>query len=181
MTEKILARHAGRPQAAPGDNIWVNVDILMTHDVCGPGTIGIFRKQFGPNAKVWDRHKVERFVTAWESADLDGLIALLTDDVFMAMPPIPFEYEGRELVGRFCATIFDAGRRFDLVLTRANDQPALGAYVRRPDGTSVAVGLYVLALAGDRIDSLIRFEPTVFPWFGLPETPSGGDAPRVDR
>src|SRR6266542_5316814 len=58
MTEKILARHAGRSRASTGDNIWVNVDILMTHDVCGPGTIGIFRKQFGANAKVWDRQKV---------------------------------------------------------------------------------------------------------------------------
>ena len=58
MTEKILARHAKRKSAAPGDNIWVDVDILMTHDVCGPGTIGIFRKEFGANAKVWDREKV---------------------------------------------------------------------------------------------------------------------------
>lgn len=58
MTEKVLARHAGRTSAVPGDNIWVDVDILMTHDVCGPGTIGIFRKQFGPTAKVWDREKV---------------------------------------------------------------------------------------------------------------------------
>jgi len=58
MTEKVLARHAGRKSAVPGDNIWVDVDILMTHDVCGPGTIGIFRKQFGPAAKVWDREKV---------------------------------------------------------------------------------------------------------------------------
>ena len=58
MTEQVLARHAGRKTVAPGDNIWVDVDILMTHDVCGPGTIGIFRKQFGPNAKVWDPEKV---------------------------------------------------------------------------------------------------------------------------
>lgn len=58
MTEKVLARHAGRTSVVPGDNIWVDVDILMTHDVCGPGTIGIFRKQFGPTAKVWDREKV---------------------------------------------------------------------------------------------------------------------------
>jgi 3-isopropylmalate/(R)-2-methylmalate dehydratase large subunit len=58
MTEKVLARHAGRTSVAPGDNIWVDVDILMTHDVCGPGTIGIFRKQFGPAARVWDREKV---------------------------------------------------------------------------------------------------------------------------
>src|SRR5438128_2907399 len=58
MTEQVLAGHAGRKTVVPGDNIWVDVDILMTHDVCGPGTIGIFRKQFGPNAKVWDPEKV---------------------------------------------------------------------------------------------------------------------------
>ncbi len=58
MTEQVLARHADRKTVAPGDNIWVDVDILMTHDVCGPGTIGIFRKQFGPDAKVWDPEKV---------------------------------------------------------------------------------------------------------------------------
>src|SRR2546428_6500432 len=58
MTEKILARHAGRDAVRPGDNIWVDVDVLMTHDVCGPGTIGVFKKHFGENAKVWDRDKV---------------------------------------------------------------------------------------------------------------------------
>ncbi|XP_038979720.1 3-isopropylmalate dehydratase large subunit, chloroplastic-like [Phoenix dactylifera] len=58
MTEKILARASERPQLAPGENVWVNVDVLMTHDVCGPGTIGIFKREFGQNAKVWDREKV---------------------------------------------------------------------------------------------------------------------------
>src|SRR5215475_14030567 len=58
MTEKILARHSGREVAKPGDNIWVDADILMTHDVCGPGTIGVFKKEFGKDAKVWDREKV---------------------------------------------------------------------------------------------------------------------------
>lgn len=58
MTEKILARAAGKDFVAPGENVWVNVDVLMTHDVCGPGTIGIFKKHFGENAKVWDREKV---------------------------------------------------------------------------------------------------------------------------
>jgi len=42
----------------PGDNVWVNADVLMTHDVCGPGTIGVFKREFGKNAKVWDRNKV---------------------------------------------------------------------------------------------------------------------------
>src|SRR5580704_4897604 len=58
MTEKVLARAAGRDSVKPGDNIWVNVDVLMTHDVCGPGTFGIFKKHFGKDAKVWDREKV---------------------------------------------------------------------------------------------------------------------------
>ncbi len=58
MTEKILARHAGRDAVQPDDSVWINTDILMTHDVCGPGTIGIFKKEFGKDAKVWDRDKV---------------------------------------------------------------------------------------------------------------------------
>ncbi len=58
LTEKILARHAGLDRVAPGENIWVDTDILMTHDVCGPGTIGVFKQHFGPAARVWDREKV---------------------------------------------------------------------------------------------------------------------------
>jgi 3-isopropylmalate/(R)-2-methylmalate dehydratase large subunit len=58
LTEKILARHSNRAITQPGDNIWVDVDVLMTHDVCGPGTIGIFKENFGKDAKVWDRNKV---------------------------------------------------------------------------------------------------------------------------
>jgi RNA polymerase sigma-70 factor (ECF subfamily) len=113
---------------------------------------------------------VESFVRAWQAADLDGLVALLTDDVFVSMPPMPFEYEGRDVVARFCAGIFRAGRRFDLVPTRANAQPALGAYLRAPGGVSHGVGLYVLTLAGGRIRAMTRFEDTVLPWFGLPRS-----------
>ncbi len=58
ITEKILARHAGLSNVSPGENIWVDIDLLMTHDVCGPGTIGIFEKEFGEDAKVFDREKV---------------------------------------------------------------------------------------------------------------------------
>ncbi len=58
ITEKILARAAGKETVRPGENIWVNADILMTHDVCGPGTIGIFQREFGADAKVFDREKV---------------------------------------------------------------------------------------------------------------------------
>ena len=58
ITEKILARHAGRKSVRPGENVWVDVDVLLTHDVCGPGTIGVFQAEFGKDAKVWDPDKV---------------------------------------------------------------------------------------------------------------------------
>jgi len=58
ITEKILARASGKKRVDPGENIWVNVDILLTHDVCGPGTIGVFQREFGKTAKVWDPNKV---------------------------------------------------------------------------------------------------------------------------
>ena len=113
---------------------------------------------------------VAMFARAWESADLDALVALLTDDVFIAMPPEPFGYEGRDAVARYLARQFGAGRRFDLVPTRANGQPAFGAYLRVPAGIRHATGFYVLTLAGDRICAMTRFEASVLPWFGLPRS-----------
>jgi RNA polymerase sigma-70 factor (TIGR02960 family) len=113
---------------------------------------------------------VAKFVRAWESADLDALVALLTDDVFMSMPPMPFEYEGRDVVARFCAMLFGAGRRFDLVPARANGQPAFGVYLRGSGGIRHGTGLYVLTLTGDQICALTRFEASVLPWFGLPRS-----------
>jgi 3-isopropylmalate/(R)-2-methylmalate dehydratase large subunit len=58
LVEKILAKASGRSVVEPGENIWVNVDVLMTHDVCGPGTIGVFKREFGADAKVWDSEKI---------------------------------------------------------------------------------------------------------------------------
>ena len=113
---------------------------------------------------------VAKFVSAYESADLDALVSLLTDDVFMSMPPMPLEYQGRDVVARFCAVLFGAGRRFDLVPTRANGQPAFGAYLRAPTGIRHGTGLFVLTLAGERISAMIRFESSVLPWFGLPRS-----------
>lgn len=113
---------------------------------------------------------VAEFVRAYESADLDAVVALLTDDVFVSMPPMPFEYEGRDVVARFCGRLFGAGRRYDLVATRANGQPAFGMYLRSPEGISHGVGLLVLTLAGGRICAMTRFENSVLPWFGLPRS-----------
>jgi SnoaL-like domain/Sigma-70, region 4 len=111
---------------------------------------------------------VTSFVEAYEAADVDAVVALLTDDVFISMPPMPFEYEGRDAASRFITAVLGSGRRFRLVPARANGQPALGAYVLGPDGISHGAGLFVLTLTHDRIGAMSRFENTVFPWFGLP-------------
>jgi RNA polymerase sigma-70 factor (ECF subfamily) len=113
---------------------------------------------------------VAEFVRAYESGDLDSLIALLTDDVFLSMPPFPLEYEGIEVVTRLYGRMMGSGRRFDLVPTRANGQPAFGAYLRAPTGIRHGTGLLVLTLAGDRICSVTRFDTSVLPWFGLPRS-----------
>ncbi len=116
---------------------------------------------------------VAKFVRAYESAALDAVVALLTDDVFVSMPPMPFEYEGRDVVARFCASLFRSGRRFDLVPTRANGQPAFAAYLRVPTGIRHGTGLFVLTLTGDRICAMTRFDNGVLPWFGLPRSLPG--------
>jgi RNA polymerase sigma-70 factor (ECF subfamily) len=113
---------------------------------------------------------VAEFVRAYESADLDAIVALLTDDVFVSMPPMPLEYEGRDIVARFCAGILRPGRRFDLIPTRANGQPAFGTYLRSPTGIRHGTGLFVLTLSGNRICAMTRFENSVYPWFGLPQS-----------
>jgi RNA polymerase sigma-70 factor (ECF subfamily) len=109
-----------------------------------------------------------RFASAWEAADLGALVSLLTDDVFVSMPPIPYEYVGQGAAADFAASVFAAGRRFDLMPTRANNQPAFGAYVHTPDGARRGSGLYVLSLAGDRICAMSHFDRSVLPRFGLP-------------
>jgi hypothetical protein len=70
-------------------------------------------------------------------------VALFTDDIFVSMPPIPLEYQGRNGVARLFASIFGSGRRVDLVPTRANGQPAFGAYLRAPTGVRHGIGLFV--------------------------------------
>ena len=115
---------------------------------------------------------VAKFVSAYESADIDALVALLTDDVFLSMPPMLLEYRGRDSVAGFFAFVFGSVQRVQLVPTRANGQPAFGVYLRTPNGIQ-GVGFFVLTLAGDRISALTRFEETVLPAFGLPPSLPG--------
>jgi RNA polymerase sigma-70 factor (ECF subfamily) len=116
---------------------------------------------------------VAKFVGAYESGDVDALVALLTADVCVSMPPIPLEYHGRDAVARFYASIIES-RTYDLVPTRANGQLAFGAYLRAPTGgIRHGTGLLVLTLTGDRICAVTRFENSVLPSFGLPRSLPG--------
>jgi len=125
-----------------------------------------------PPDSAAERELIARLTRAFDAGDVAGVVALLTDDVQLRMPPVPLEYQGRELTARFLTVVaFRQGRTYRLVATRANGQPAFGAYVRDPlTGVARAAGLIVLTLAGDRISVLTRFDNSALPRFGLPRT-----------
>jgi ketosteroid isomerase-like protein len=117
-----------------------------------------------------EKQLIDRLTHAYETGDVDGIIALFTDDAWLTMPPAPLEYQGRDLIARFLKAIsFRDGRTYRLILTRANGQLAFGAYLReaRPDAAR-ANSLLVLTLTGSRIQAMTRFEGTMLPRFDLP-------------
>jgi RNA polymerase sigma-70 factor (TIGR02960 family) len=121
-----------------------------------------------------ERELVGRFADAFENGDVDRLVALLTDDAWLSMPPSPLQYQGPAAIGRFLSTVPAGGRleRFRLVPTRANTQPAFAFYMRDAQcPIAHGTGLIVLTLEGDRISAITAFHDTsVFPQFGLPRT-----------
>jgi RNA polymerase sigma-70 factor (TIGR02960 family) len=119
-----------------------------------------------------EQELIKRLTRAYETGDVNELVALLSDDVLMTMPPIPLEYQGRELVTRFLtAFVFQPDTVFRLVATRANGQPAFGAYLRDPQAkVAHANGLLVFTLAHGQISAITRFDTSVLPRFGLPLT-----------
>ncbi len=120
-----------------------------------------------------EREIVGRFARAFESGDVDGVVAMLTDDARLTMPPEPVEYRGRRAIHGFLSTVPAGGalQRFRLVATRANGQPAFGCYLRMPSGPARAYGLMVLTLGADRITAITGFPDTsVFASFCLPRT-----------
>jgi RNA polymerase sigma-70 factor (ECF subfamily) len=112
---------------------------------------------------------IERFTRAFVSDDIDDLVALLTEDVVVNMPPLPLEWQGREAVRQVLAAVLQPGRR--LLATRANRRPAFGLYL--PDRFAPvlhAVGLLVLTLSGDRVAAITSFERAALVGFGLPRS-----------
>jgi RNA polymerase sigma-70 factor (TIGR02960 family) len=127
-----------------------------------------------PNSPA-EQRLVAEFTRAYETADVQRLIDVLTDDVKLVMPPWPFQYLGRDLAARFhTAVTFREGRTYRLVPTRANGQPAFALYTKDPHARVLhANGLMVLTLAGDHISALTRFDNSVLPTFGLPRSLPG--------
>ena len=127
-----------------------------------------------PNSPA-EAELVARLTRAYETGDVDGLVALLTEDVWVAMPPVPLQYQGLELAARFhTAVTFRQGRTYQVIPTRANGQLAFGAYVRDPSGgPRHAMGLLVFTLTGNRICAITRFDSSVLPRFGLPRSLPG--------
>ncbi|HYZ53825.1 MAG TPA: sigma-70 family RNA polymerase sigma factor [Streptosporangiaceae bacterium] len=123
-----------------------------------------------PPGSAVELELVERFTRAMEDGDVDDIVALLTEDVWLSMPPLALEYQGRELAARFLAAVRH-GRSYRVVATRANGQPAFGVYVRDPHASVAhANGLLVLTLAGGQICAMTNFGAGAFPGFGLPRT-----------
>jgi RNA polymerase sigma-70 factor (ECF subfamily) len=120
-----------------------------------------------------EREVVGQFANAIEDGDIDTVVALLTDDALLTMPPYPYEYQGGAAIGNFLRV---RGARHDtplrLVPTRANGQPAFGCYFPLPQtDIARAYGLMVLTLAGGSIAGITFFaDSSVFPQFGLPRT-----------
>jgi RNA polymerase sigma-70 factor (ECF subfamily) len=118
-----------------------------------------------------ERELVRRFTQAYEAGDVREVVTLLTEDAWLVMPPVPMQYQGRELAARFWgATAFRPGRSARLVPTRANGQPAFGLYVREPQGTVArGNGILVLTLAGSQISAVTGFpDQRALRSFGLP-------------
>jgi RNA polymerase sigma-70 factor (TIGR02960 family) len=120
-----------------------------------------------------ERDLVGRFASAFEAGDVDSVVALLSSDARLTMPPEPMAYVGPAEIRRFFSTVPALGalERFKLVPTRANGQPAFGCYLRMPQGPLRAYGFMVLTLAGGRVTAITGFPDTsVFASFGLPRT-----------
>lgn len=119
-----------------------------------------------------EQQVLDRLVRAWEECDTNALVALLTEDAWLRMPPRPGECLGKGAVERYFATVtFREGRRFRLLPTRANGQPAFGVYLFSPL-SRVAHGaeLVVVTLAGRRVSAITLFESAEMARFGLPRS-----------
>jgi RNA polymerase sigma-70 factor, ECF subfamily len=116
------------------------------------------------------RSVIERYVRAFEAANVPALVQLLADDAILDMPPVPLWYRGNHAYGLFMRRVFDM--RGPGWLTRrltANGQPAFAAYAPEPAGGHRLHTLQVFSVAGGRVTRNVAFaDPQVFAAFDLP-------------
>jgi RNA polymerase sigma-70 factor (ECF subfamily) len=123
-----------------------------------------------PEPSSADAALLRRYITTWESGDLDAFIALLADDVVLSMPPQPEWFAGREAVRQFLANLLTDARQYRLLPIGANAGPAVAVY-RRMTATAAfeAAAIIVLVLHEGRVSQMTRFAfPKLFALFGLP-------------
>ena len=135
------------------------------------GLEGARRHNPVPGAR--ERALVKRFMTAWEAVDIEGLVALLSEDALMTMPPERMRVAGARAIGDFFGSVPQSGRLDEIRLlpTSANRQPALAGYARGDDGKHRPYGLMVLEIEDDLIAGIVGFpDPWLFEQCGLPAT-----------
>jgi RNA polymerase sigma-70 factor (ECF subfamily) len=134
--------------------------------------IGVERPRPRAFAEVeQERTLLKRFMAAWEAVDIDALVALLTDDAVMTMPPERMRVSGAHAIGHFFASVPLEGRLNEIRLlpTAANRQPALAAYARSAGGTHLPYGLMVMDGDGGRLAGIVGFpDPWLFEQLELP-------------
>jgi RNA polymerase sigma-70 factor (ECF subfamily) len=157
-----------------GSEASVNSALQRARASLEPRLAGADRERAPLPRSARERELVDRFAEAFIAKDVDGIVALLTEDALLTMPPEPLEYQGRDTIGHFFGTFVFRRRHAvpQLVPTRANGQPAFGVYLEDPH-TPIArcYGIVVLTLTEDGISGITRFGDTgVLQRFGLPRT-----------
>ena len=128
-------------------------------------------RRHAPAPAEEERALVRRFMTAWDAVDVEGLVALLTKDAVMTMPPERMRIAGASAIGDFFSAVPHEGRldEIRLVPTSANRQPMLAAYARVEEGEYRPYGLMVLTIEADAISGIVGFpDPELFDRSGLP-------------
>jgi RNA polymerase sigma-70 factor (ECF subfamily) len=134
--------------------------------------VGALARDHAPASAEAESRVMRQFLEAWEAVDVDGIVQLLADDAVMTMPPEPMRLVGTEAIGEFFRTVPAEGAldRLRLLPTRANGQPAYGAYLEDGEGVPRAYGVMVFAIGDESVVSITGFAgyPELFPLLGLP-------------
>jgi RNA polymerase sigma-70 factor (ECF subfamily) len=157
-----------------GSEASVNSALQRARTVLAARLPGAGRERAPLPRSLPERKLAARFADAFASDDIDGVVALLTEDAWFTMPPAALEYQGRTAIAGFLREVnqWRGGRRYRLVPVRANGQPAFGRYLadaRTP--LFHAHGVIVLTLAGDQISAVTNFlDAGTMARFGLPRS-----------